>query len=63
MVRVQSKTEKVVRFAASGMIGTQLFYFLYQALHYLPFETYKTTFAWFAAYLASIVWQTELHAR
>lgn len=63
MARVQSSTEKAVRFTISGAIGTQLFYFLYQGLHYLPFETYKTSFAWFAAYLASIVWQTELHAR
>jgi putative flippase GtrA len=50
-----------VRFIISGLIGNAAFYLLYEGLHqYLHLDS---VVCWVVAYLLSILWQMELHAR
>jgi len=59
-----SDVPRMVRFSISGLIGTILFYLVYQGiLRVLWFEQYKPTISWLVSYLLSIAWQMELHAR
>mmetsp|Transcript_15459 Transcript_15459/g.21555 ORF Transcript_15459/g.21555 Transcript_15459/m.21555 type:complete len:135 (+) Transcript_15459:57-461(+) len=60
----QSQAQEAFLFSISGTIGTWLFYFFYEIVHYLVWwEPYKATFCWLFSYLVSIIWQMELHAR
>ena len=51
-----------ILFVISGVIGTILFYILYEFLYrILTFEEYKSTICWCISYLLSIAWQHKLH--
>ncbi len=49
-----------LRFQLSGIIGTLVFYLIYEFFNLLSVATHPTT-AWFFSYLCSIFFQFELH--
>lgn len=54
-------SSEYIRFMISGLIGTALFYVVYEGIH--RFLHLSPALCWFFAYLLSILWQMELHAR
>eukprot|EP01125_Pyxidicula_operculata_P012366 TRINITY_DN4060_c0_g1_i15.p1 TRINITY_DN4060_c0_g1~~TRINITY_DN4060_c0_g1_i15.p1 ORF type:complete len:134 (-),score=20.91 TRINITY_DN4060_c0_g1_i15:45-446(-) len=62
MTSKASEKDEFMWFNISGLIGTALFYVLYEiVIQLLPFENYKVTVAWSLSYLISIIWQHKLH--
>lgn len=59
-----SELERKLRFVVSGVIGTVLFYLLYEGLmRVIWWDLYRPTLSWLVSYFVSIAWQMELHAR